>query len=51
IMVMFSGVDAETHIVGGSAARDASGFASLFNAGAQQKLQLVNTNGSWHINR
>ncbi len=50
IMVMFSGVDATTHTIGGSAASSARGFVSLFSVGAQQKLQLVNTNGSWHIN-
>nr|MOY64322.1 envelope protein 2 variant 2941 [Hepacivirus hominis] len=40
-----------TRISGGTAALDTRGFASLFSTGAQQKLQLVNTNGSWHINR
>nr|MOY63389.1 envelope protein 2 variant 2008 [Hepacivirus hominis] len=41
----------QTHITGGRAAYNARGFANLFSPGAQQKLQLVNTNGSWHINR
>nr|MOY61787.1 envelope protein 2 variant 406 [Hepacivirus hominis] len=41
----------QTHITGGRAAYNARGFANLFTLGAQQKLQLVNTNGSWHINR
>nr|MOY63576.1 envelope protein 2 variant 2195 [Hepacivirus hominis] len=40
-----------THITGGTAALNTRGFASLFSTGAQQNLQLVNTNGSWHINR
>nr|MOY62459.1 envelope protein 2 variant 1078 [Hepacivirus hominis]MOY63051.1 envelope protein 2 variant 1670 [Hepacivirus hominis]MOY65074.1 envelope protein 2 variant 3693 [Hepacivirus hominis] len=40
-----------TRISGGTAALNTRGFASLFSTGAQQKLQLVNTNGSWHINR
>nr|MOY63901.1 envelope protein 2 variant 2520 [Hepacivirus hominis] len=40
-----------TRISGGTAALNTRGFASLFSPGAQQKLQLVNTNGSWHINR
>uniref|UniRef100_Q7M017 E2/NS1 protein (cDNA 2) (Fragments) n=1 Tax=Hepacivirus hominis TaxID=3052230 RepID=Q7M017_9HEPC len=35
------GVDAETHVTGGTAARGAYGFASLFNQGARQNLQLV----------
>nr|MOY63934.1 envelope protein 2 variant 2553 [Hepacivirus hominis] len=40
-----------THITGGKAALNTRGFASLFSTGAKQDLQLVNTNGSWHINR
>nr|MOY64287.1 envelope protein 2 variant 2906 [Hepacivirus hominis]MOY64903.1 envelope protein 2 variant 3522 [Hepacivirus hominis] len=40
-----------THITGGKAAQSAFNLAHLFSPGAQQKLQLVNTNGSWHINR
>nr|MOY63942.1 envelope protein 2 variant 2561 [Hepacivirus hominis] len=41
----------QTHITGGRAAYNARGFANLFTLGAKQNLQLVNTNGSWHINR
>nr|MOY79673.1 envelope protein 2 variant 810 [Hepacivirus hominis] len=41
----------ETHTTGGSAAQVTRSFASLFNLGAQQNIQLINTNGSWHINR
>nr|MOY63206.1 envelope protein 2 variant 1825 [Hepacivirus hominis] len=40
-----------TRISGGTAALNTRGFASLFSTGAKQNLQLVNTNGSWHINR
>nr|MOZ08648.1 envelope protein 2 variant 1584 [Hepacivirus hominis] len=40
-----------THVTGGAQARAASGFTSLFSAGSSQNIQLVNTNGSWHINR
>nr|MOY64013.1 envelope protein 2 variant 2632 [Hepacivirus hominis] len=40
-----------THITGGKAAQSAFNLARLFSSGAQQKLQPVNTNGSWHINR
>nr|MOY62089.1 envelope protein 2 variant 708 [Hepacivirus hominis] len=40
-----------TRISGGTAALNTRGFASLLSTGAKQKLQLVNTNGSWHINR
>nr|MOZ54846.1 envelope protein 2 variant 2020 [Hepacivirus hominis] len=39
-----------THVSGGSAAYDALGLTRIFSPGAQQKIQLVNTNGSWHIN-
>nr|MOY80344.1 envelope protein 2 variant 1481 [Hepacivirus hominis] len=41
----------ETYTTGGSAAQATRSFASLFNLGAQQNIQLINTNGSWHINR
>nr|MOY61740.1 envelope protein 2 variant 359 [Hepacivirus hominis]MOY62540.1 envelope protein 2 variant 1159 [Hepacivirus hominis] len=41
----------QTHITGGRAAHSARGFANLFTLGAKQNLQLINTNGSWHINR
>nr|MOZ07332.1 envelope protein 2 variant 268 [Hepacivirus hominis] len=40
-----------TRVTGGAEARAASGLASLFTAGSSQHIQLVNTNGSWHINR
>nr|MOZ08227.1 envelope protein 2 variant 1163 [Hepacivirus hominis] len=40
-----------TRVTGGAEARAASGLASLFSAGSSQNIQLVNTNGSWHINR
>nr|MOZ91263.1 envelope protein 2 variant 10256 [Hepacivirus hominis]MOZ93223.1 envelope protein 2 variant 12216 [Hepacivirus hominis] len=41
----------DTHVSGGSVAHGAAGFASLFSVGAKQNIQLINTNGSWHINR
>nr|MOY80469.1 envelope protein 2 variant 1606 [Hepacivirus hominis] len=41
----------ETYTTGGSAAQVTRSFADLFNLGAQQNIQLINTNGSWHINR
>nr|MOZ08119.1 envelope protein 2 variant 1055 [Hepacivirus hominis] len=40
-----------TRVTGGAEARAASGLASLFTAGSSQNIQLVNTNGSRHINR
>nr|MOZ29291.1 envelope protein 2 variant 1560 [Hepacivirus hominis] len=40
----------ETHVTGGAAARGASAIASLLTPGAKQNIQLINTNGSWHIN-
>nr|MOZ08286.1 envelope protein 2 variant 1222 [Hepacivirus hominis] len=40
-----------TRVTGGAEARAASGLASFFSAGSSQNIQLVNTNGSWHINR
>nr|MOY65168.1 envelope protein 2 variant 3787 [Hepacivirus hominis] len=40
-----------THITGGKAAQSAYSLTRLFSTGAKQNLQLINTNGSWHINR
>nr|MOZ09165.1 envelope protein 2 variant 2101 [Hepacivirus hominis] len=40
-----------TRVTGGAEARAARGLASLFTARSSQNIQLVNTNGSWHINR
>nr|MOZ28153.1 envelope protein 2 variant 422 [Hepacivirus hominis] len=40
----------ETHVTGGVAARGASTLAGFFAPGARQNIQLINTNGSWHIN-
>nr|MPA05763.1 envelope protein 2 variant 11996 [Hepacivirus hominis] len=41
----------DTRTVGGQAAQATGSFASLFAPGPSQKIQLINTNGSWHINR
>nr|ACE63634.1 polyprotein [hepatitis C virus genotype 1a] len=51
VLLLFAGVDARTSVSGGSAAHDVAGFAGLFTPGPKQKIQLINTNGSWHINR
>nr|MPA14655.1 envelope protein 2 variant 20888 [Hepacivirus hominis]MPA16556.1 envelope protein 2 variant 22789 [Hepacivirus hominis]MPA25365.1 envelope protein 2 variant 31598 [Hepacivirus hominis]MPA27796.1 envelope protein 2 variant 34029 [Hepacivirus hominis] len=40
-----------TRTVGGQVAQATGSFASLFAPGPSQKIQLINTNGSWHINR
>nr|MOY85579.1 envelope protein 2 variant 1678 [Hepacivirus hominis]MOY86816.1 envelope protein 2 variant 2915 [Hepacivirus hominis] len=40
-----------THLMGGTHARAVSGLTSFLSAGSSQNIQLVNTNGSWHINR
>nr|MPA02860.1 envelope protein 2 variant 9093 [Hepacivirus hominis]MPA03777.1 envelope protein 2 variant 10010 [Hepacivirus hominis]MPA11859.1 envelope protein 2 variant 18092 [Hepacivirus hominis]MPA13877.1 envelope protein 2 variant 20110 [Hepacivirus hominis]MPA15973.1 envelope protein 2 variant 22206 [Hepacivirus hominis] len=40
-----------TKLVGGSTAHTTSSFTSMFTLGPSQKIQLINTNGSWHINR
>nr|MPA05621.1 envelope protein 2 variant 11854 [Hepacivirus hominis]MPA16414.1 envelope protein 2 variant 22647 [Hepacivirus hominis] len=40
-----------TRTVGGEVAKATSSFASIFAPGPSQKIQLINTNGSWHINR
>nr|MOZ46188.1 envelope protein 2 variant 1189 [Hepacivirus hominis] len=40
-----------TLVSGGSAARTTASLASFFNSGARQNIMLINSNGSWHINR
>nr|MPA28097.1 envelope protein 2 variant 34330 [Hepacivirus hominis] len=40
-----------TKLVGGRTAETTSSFTSMFTLGPSQKIQLINTNGSWHINR
>nr|MPA10908.1 envelope protein 2 variant 17141 [Hepacivirus hominis] len=40
-----------TMLVGGTAAEATVSFTRSFCPGAKQKIQLINTNGSWHINR
>nr|MOZ78454.1 envelope protein 2 variant 3165 [Hepacivirus hominis] len=40
-----------TTVSGGSAARATYGIASFFTPGPQQNIMLINSNGSWHINR
>nr|MOZ28046.1 envelope protein 2 variant 315 [Hepacivirus hominis]MOZ29077.1 envelope protein 2 variant 1346 [Hepacivirus hominis] len=40
----------ETHVTGGAAARGAYALAGFLTRGAKQDIQLINTNGSWHIN-
>nr|MPA15498.1 envelope protein 2 variant 21731 [Hepacivirus hominis] len=40
----------DTRTVGGQAAQATRSLASIFAPGPSQKIQLINTNGSWHIN-
>nr|MPA25291.1 envelope protein 2 variant 31524 [Hepacivirus hominis] len=40
-----------TRTVGGEAAQATRSLARFFAPGPNQKIQLINTNGSWHINR
>nr|MOZ76413.1 envelope protein 2 variant 1124 [Hepacivirus hominis] len=40
-----------TTVTGGSAAQTMAGLASLFSPGSKQNIMMINTNGSWHINR
>nr|MPA12124.1 envelope protein 2 variant 18357 [Hepacivirus hominis] len=40
-----------TRTVGGQVAQATGSLANLFSPGPNQKIQLINTNGSWHINR
>nr|MPA07339.1 envelope protein 2 variant 13572 [Hepacivirus hominis] len=40
-----------TRTVAGKAAQATGSLASSFPRARSQKIQLINTNGSWHINR
>nr|MOZ77672.1 envelope protein 2 variant 2383 [Hepacivirus hominis] len=40
-----------TTVTGGSGAQTTAGLANLFASGSRQNIMLINTNGSWHINR
>nr|MOZ45418.1 envelope protein 2 variant 419 [Hepacivirus hominis] len=40
-----------TTVTGGSAAQTMAGLTRLFSPGSKQNIMLINTNGSWHINR
>nr|MOY52575.1 envelope protein 2 variant 4739 [Hepacivirus hominis] len=40
-----------TEVTGGQAGRAVYAFTACLPRGPQQKLSLINTNGSWHINR
>nr|MOZ17289.1 envelope protein 2 variant 7159 [Hepacivirus hominis] len=40
-----------TNLIAGKTAQTTRSFASMFSSGPSQKIQLINTNGSWHINR
>ncbi len=51
ILLLVAGVDATTYSSGQEAGRTVLGFTNLFTSGAKQNLYLINTNGSWHINR
>nr|MOZ87534.1 envelope protein 2 variant 6527 [Hepacivirus hominis] len=41
----------QTYVTGGTVAHSLARLTSLFSPGAKQNIQLINTNGSWHINR
>nr|MOY82180.1 envelope protein 2 variant 1530 [Hepacivirus hominis] len=41
----------DTRTIGAAQGRTTSSSAGLFTPGASQRIQLINTNGSWHINR
>nr|MOZ91459.1 envelope protein 2 variant 10452 [Hepacivirus hominis] len=41
----------ETYVTGGTVSHSLARLTSLFSPGPKQNIQLINTNGSWHINR
>nr|MOZ04917.1 envelope protein 2 variant 6037 [Hepacivirus hominis] len=40
-----------TMVTGGTAAQSVYGLTTLFRSGPNQNIKLINTNGSWYINR
>nr|MOZ81404.1 envelope protein 2 variant 397 [Hepacivirus hominis] len=40
-----------TFVTGGSVSHSLARLTSIFSPGPKQNIQLINTNGSWHINR
>nr|MOY47449.1 envelope protein 2 variant 881 [Hepacivirus hominis] len=40
-----------TYVSGGATVQSTASLVNLFAPGARQNVQLINTNGSWHINR
>nr|MOY47489.1 envelope protein 2 variant 921 [Hepacivirus hominis] len=40
-----------TYVSGGVTAQSTASLVNLFAPGARQNIQLISTNGSWHINR
>nr|ACJ37200.1 polyprotein [hepatitis C virus genotype 1a] len=51
VLLLFAGVDAGTQVSGGTVAHTTRGLANFLALGPRQNVQLINTNGSWHINR
>nr|MOZ86490.1 envelope protein 2 variant 5483 [Hepacivirus hominis] len=41
----------QTRVTGAIAARSVATVTRFFSQGPKQNIQLINTNGSWHINR
>nr|MOZ83237.1 envelope protein 2 variant 2230 [Hepacivirus hominis] len=41
----------KTIVTGGSVSHSLARLTSIFSPGPKQNIQLINTNGSWHINR
>nr|MOY47095.1 envelope protein 2 variant 527 [Hepacivirus hominis] len=39
-----------TYVSGGATAQSTASLLNLFAPGARQNIQLISTNGSWHIN-
>nr|MOY47110.1 envelope protein 2 variant 542 [Hepacivirus hominis] len=39
-----------TYVSGGATAQSTASLVNLFPPGARQNIQLISTNGSWHIN-
>nr|MOZ40256.1 envelope protein 2 variant 3053 [Hepacivirus hominis] len=39
-----------THVTGGADARGMLALTRFFTPGPKQDIQLINTNGSWHVN-
>nr|ABY67659.1 polyprotein [Hepacivirus hominis] len=50
VLLLFAGVDADTYTTGAVVGSTLGTLGRFLTPGAKQNIQLVNSNGSWHVN-